>query len=87
MVPVLFQCRDCGGNVIESRRDGRFYEHHKVLINLPISFTIPECVSCGQGWFSDELIQKMDMVLEAEYMEHADLITSIVNFYNHQQQK
>jgi hypothetical protein len=29
----------------------------------------------------------MEAVLEAEYLKHADLIRSIVEFHNHQQQK
>jgi hypothetical protein len=87
MIPILFQCRDCEGNVIECFKDGRFYEHRKVLINLPIDFGIPTCMKCGQHWFSQDLIKRMEAVLEAEYLKDADLIRSIVEFHNHQQQK
>jgi hypothetical protein len=57
------------------------------MINLPKEFGIPRCVQCGVDWYTDDLIKKMEQTLENEYLQHADLIKSITEFYNHQRQK
>jgi hypothetical protein len=85
MIRVHFQCRDCGGNVIDCRKDGRYFEHRGVVILLPADFNIPRCAECKVDWFSDQLIKDLELVLEAEYVQHGDLIKSIIELYSHHQ--
>lgn len=87
MVKVHFQCRDCGGNVIDCRKDGRFYEHRNVVVLVPEDFNIPRCAKCGIDWFSDELIKNLEATLEIEYLKHADLINSIIELHDHRSEK
>lgn len=87
MQRVLFECRECNGNVIECAKEGRFYEHRGVIILLPSYFSIPRCVGCNQDWFSDDLIKRLEIVLDVEYMQHADLIKAIKDFYDHNTKK
>jgi len=84
---ILFKCQDCDGDVVGCYKDGRFFEHRGVFTLLPADFNIPRCLKCGQDWFNDELIKNLEIVLEAEYQKHVDLINSIVELYEHRTQK
>lgn len=85
MIRVLFPCRDCDENVVETAKDGRFYDHKGIKILLPANFVIPRCMGCNQDWFSEELMKKLDAVLEEEYQKHEGLIQSILELYEHNQ--
>lgn len=87
MSNVLFQCKDCGGDVVDCRKDGRFYEHRQIIILLPTDFNIPRCLECKQEWFTENLIKELDIVLEQEYQKDAPLIQSILELYKHKLEK
>jgi hypothetical protein len=55
------------GHVIPTARDGRFFAYKEVVINLPKSVFIPECVSCGQLFPTAEVDAEVKRVLEEEY--------------------
>jgi hypothetical protein len=85
MVKVHFKCRDCGGNVIDCQKDGRYYEHRSVIILVPRDFNIPRCVGCKVDWFSDQLIKDLEQTLENEYLKHEGLIKSVIELWKHRQ--
>jgi hypothetical protein len=87
LTKVLFQCKNCGGNVVDCRKDGRFYEHRGIWILLPEHFTIPRCSKCNEEWFTDKLIKDLELVLEQEYKVHEALIQSIIEFHLHKAEK
>jgi len=67
----------CGGWAVPTRKDGRFYEHRGVFINVPERIVIPKCGTCGMDIFTDDLYKALLQVLETEYLLHADMIKSI----------
>jgi len=67
----------CGGLAVPTAKDGRFYEHRGVHINIPKNFVIPKCNLCGMDIFTDDLYQVLLQVLETEYVLHADMIKGI----------
>lgn len=66
--------QSCGGEIVPSRHDGRFYEHKGVFININPEIVIPQCNRCKSYYHTDKLIAFIDGVLEYEYNRHRDLI-------------
>jgi len=66
--------KGCTGVLRKVRKDGRFYVHRGVYINVPASITIPRCSRCGKDSLSDELRDAVTQVLENEYQQHVDWI-------------
>jgi len=64
----------CDGVAIPVAKDGRFYEHREVFINVPSNFMIPKCQKCGTDIFDETLYKALIQALENEYQQHADII-------------
>ncbi len=69
----------CGGEVHPCKKDGRFYTHRNIQINVPETFVIPKCDRCQRDVpLNDTLYVALTKVLEAEYQRHADLIKTVL---------
>jgi hypothetical protein len=68
---------NCGGMAVPTRKDGRFYLHRDVWINVPPHIVIPKCDRCGMDMFTDDLYKVLLQVLEVEYQVHAEMIKTI----------
>ena len=64
----------CGGILRKVRKDGRFFKHRGVYINLPSSIVIPRCGKCNTDSISNKLRDVITQVLETEFQEHAEII-------------
>lgn len=73
-IPCSNEKKGCSGRVRPVRKDGRFYPHRGILINVPSSFVIPRCDTCGEEVLTDELREALAKVLEVEYQRDANLI-------------
>ncbi len=74
-----FNCprEGCGGSARAVRKDGRFYTHRNVQINVPASFVIPRCEKCQKDFMTDAMFVALTSVLEVEYQRHVDMIRKI----------
>jgi len=61
--------------VIPTARDGRFFAHKEVIINLPMSVYIPTCVACKQIFPTAEVDEEVKRVLEQEYKRDEAVIS------------
>jgi hypothetical protein len=83
-VDPSFPCPNpnCKGRARPIAMDGRFYFHRQIWINVPEKFLIPRCDICKQDWFTPELDQATNELLEVEYMRHAEMIAGIVQKFH-----
>ena len=75
-----FKCprEGCGGLSRAVRKDGRFYTHRGVQINVPASFVIPRCEKCHKDFMTDSMFVALTQLLEIEYQRHVDMIRKII---------
>lgn len=64
----------CDGIAVPTQKDGRFYEHREVIINVPKDFAIPKCQKCGTDVFDEALYKALVQILEKEYQRDAAMI-------------
>jgi hypothetical protein len=71
---IICDKNDCGGIVESTQKDGRFYIHKEVYINVPADIPILKCNRCGIEYHDDISQALLDTVLENEYNNHRELI-------------
>lgn len=82
-----FRCprEGCGGLSRAVRKDGRFYTHRGVNINVPENFIIPRCEKCQKDFMTDAMFVALTQVLEIEYQRHADIIRKVLKRHKESQ--
>lgn len=71
-------CEKCKGHTIPIKKDGRFYTHRNTAILVPKDFAIARCIDCSEEFFTEKEMGNLMDCLEAEYMEHQELINAII---------
>lgn len=67
MGAALFQCAHCGGDVVESGGEHRTYSVRRGLtLPVPSDFMIPTCRTCHEQYFTVELAERLEAVLETQ---------------------
>ncbi len=59
-------------------KDGRFYTHRGIRINVPAAFGIPKCGKCEKDVMTDAMFVALTAVLELEYQRHVDIIRKVM---------
>ena len=74
-IPCIFE--GCDGRALPLKKDGRFIQHRKVLINVPEEIAIPRCGKCQRDLITKDVERMLTGVLENEYQRHAHIIKPI----------
>lgn len=82
-------CRNdgCYGVIVPNAKDGRFYLHRDVYINLPKDYVALRCTGCGEYYFTQESKAAFFSMLENEYSKHAEMVADVISKFRQRQLK
>lgn len=70
-------CDLCKGHRQPICKEGRYFPHRGVLIEVPRNHPISRCATCGKDHLDPEQAERLVEVLAQEYAQQANLIQKI----------
>ena len=82
---VVTEClhKRCKGNVVLTKKEGRFYPYRGVFMELPAELLLPRCIDCGTEWLSEKHQSDVEALLIEMYKLHADDVDKAVARFQH----